>query len=234
MNPKEDLAMGATTGKLAAGLLCFAALAGSAVHGTGGESEKKPLPTRTGFFICEADGRWWIFREGSKELAEFKQTGEPEKSYTRVGVQPYKVTLRAPNVATMEEYLTAKPGFVTKYDDGRLWVFKKDCKEYVEFLKDGELAKHVVRPGAGPRRMTVKAPDHTTVLAYMAAQDGFATVLDNGRLWVFLPNSKEQAEYEKTGELTKHVERINAGPLGLTLRAVDDAILDAYLKACAR
>jgi hypothetical protein len=220
---------------LAAGLLGFVVLASFATaQATAGETGKKGLPARTGFVTHEVDGRWWIFRAGSEELAEFTKSGEPEKCITRVGVQPYKLTLRAPDLATLEEYLTAKPGFVTKFDDGRLWIFRENCKEHAEFVKHGELAKQVVRPGAGPRRMTIKAPDAETIVAYMTTQEGFATIIDNGRLWVFRPDSKELAEFQIKGQLTRHVERTAAGPLGLTVRAADDATLDAYLKACGR
>jgi len=200
----------------------------------GDPSIKKSLPAKQGFVTIEADGRHWIFRDGSKDLDEFKKTGEPEKSYTRVNAAPYRVTLRAPDVETMEEYLTAKPGFVTKFDDGRLWIFRQDSKDLAEFLKDGDLTKQVVRPGAGPRGMTLKAPDADTIVAYMTAQEGFITFPQDGRLWVFKADSKDLQEYKKNGELAKHVIRVNAGPLGLTLKAPDAETIDVYLKACGR
>ena len=133
--------------------------------------EKITLPQKAGFWVVEAEGRWWIFREGSKDLAAFKKTGEPEKSYTRINAEPYRLTLRAPDIATMEEYLTARAGFVTKFDDGRIWVFRAGSQELAAFLKDGELAKHVIRPGAGPRGMTLKGPDAETLNAYLKAPD---------------------------------------------------------------
>ncbi len=67
-------------------------------------------------------------------------------------------------------FLTSKPGFVTKFDDGRLWVFRKGSKELESFMKDGELAKQVIRPGAGPRGMTLKAPDRKTLDAYLTTK----------------------------------------------------------------
>ena len=63
-----------------------------------------------------------------------------------------------------------KPGFVTEVHDGRLWVFKQDAKELAEFKKNGELGKQVTRVGAGPNKMTVKAPDTQTIDAYLAAK----------------------------------------------------------------
>jgi hypothetical protein len=200
----------------------------------GEPSIKKSLPTKPGFVTIEVEGRHWIFREGSKDVTAFKKAGEPEKCYTRINVAPYQVTLRAPDIAIMEEYLTAKPGFVTKFEDGRVWVFRQGSKDLTGFLKDGELAKHVVRPGAGPRGMTLKAPDAETIIAYMTAQEGFITFLEDGRLWVFKTASKELPEFKKNGDLAKHVIRVNAGPLGLTLKAPDGETIDLYLKACGR
>jgi uncharacterized protein (TIGR03000 family) len=130
---------------------------------------RKDLPKRDGFVTVEHEGRWWIFRADSKELARFKKEGPPEVHVSRINVPPYRRTLKAPDLATMEEYLTAKPGFVTKYRDGRLWVFRADSKELESFLKDGDLAKQVVRPGAGPRGLTLKGPDRETIDAYLKA-----------------------------------------------------------------
>jgi hypothetical protein len=201
---------------------------------SGERSSKISLPAKHGFVTVEAEGRWWIFREGSKDLADFKKSGEPAKSYTRINVAPYKATLRAPDIETMEEYLTSKPGFLTKFDGGRLWIFRQDSKDLAEFLKNGDLTKQVVRPGAGPRGMTLKGPDADTIIAYVTAQEGFITFLQDGRLWVFKSDSKDLQEHKKNGELAKHVIRVNAGPLGLTLKAPDAETIDLFLKACGR
>ncbi len=133
--------------------------------------KKVSLPSRPGFVTIEAEGRWWVFRTGSKDLAAFKKIGEPEKSVIRINAAPVNVTLKAPDTATLEEYLTAKPGFMTKFEEGRLWIFKQGSKEYDFFLKHGELEKHVIRIGAGPRGMTLRAPDAATIEAYKKAPD---------------------------------------------------------------
>jgi uncharacterized protein (TIGR03000 family) len=133
------------------------------------ENGEKIVLAKEGFAVEKHEGRLWVFREGSKELAEFKKSGPPEKHVARVNAAPLKLTVKAPDIATLEEYLTTKPGFVTRYDDGRLWVFRKGSKELASFQKDGELAKHVIRPGAGPRGMTLKAPDRETMDAYLKA-----------------------------------------------------------------
>lgn len=62
-----------------------------------------------------------------------------------------------------------RPGFVTQLEDGRLWVFRAGSKELAEFQAKGEPAKQVVRPGAGPGRITLKGPDAETLDAYLAA-----------------------------------------------------------------
>ncbi len=124
----------------------------------------------------------------------------------------------------------AKDGFYTQLDkDGRLWVFLADSPELAEFKTKGKPAKHVVRPGAGPGGVTLKAVEMDTIVAYITAQPGFYTQLDkDGRLWVFLADSPELAEFKAKGKPAKHVVRPGAGPLGLTIKAVDTTVLDAY------
>jgi hypothetical protein len=63
-----------------------------------------------------------------------------------------------------------KPGFVTQVQDGRLWVFREGAKEIDEFRKHGELVQQVIRPGAGPNGMTIKAPDAATINDYLMAK----------------------------------------------------------------
>lgn len=62
-----------------------------------------------------------------------------------------------------------RSGFVTQMEDGRLWVFRAGSKELAEFQAKGEPAKQLVRPGAGPGRITLKGPDAETLDAYLAA-----------------------------------------------------------------
>ncbi|MDZ7582408.1 MAG: hypothetical protein U5R30_17935 [Deltaproteobacteria bacterium] len=64
----------------------------------------------------------------------------------------------------------ARPGFHTEMHDGRLWVFKEGSKELEEFRAQGELAKHVIRPGAGPGGITLKGPDAATLDSYLSTQ----------------------------------------------------------------
>ncbi len=63
-----------------------------------------------------------------------------------------------------------RPGFFTSIVDGRLWVFRKDDRKSIdEFQTQGEPAKSVSRIGAGPNRMTIRAPDAETLEAYLKA-----------------------------------------------------------------
>ncbi len=129
-----------------------------------------------------------------------------------------------------------KPGFVTKIEDGRLWVFAEGSEELAAFEKDGELAKHITLISRGPNGMTLKAPDKDTALAYLGEpkggkydRPGFITKIEDGRLWVFAEGSEELAAFEKNGELAKHITLIARGPDGMTLKAPDKETALAYL-----
>lgn len=62
-----------------------------------------------------------------------------------------------------------KPGFVTKEEKGRLWVFRQDSKDWDEFQKHGEPVKQVTRIGVGPNGMTVKSGDAKVIDEYLKA-----------------------------------------------------------------
>lgn len=63
-----------------------------------------------------------------------------------------------------------KPGFVTKVEDGRLWVFKEGSKELEQFEKHGEPTINVSRIGEGPEGMTLRAPSAEVLDAYLSQQ----------------------------------------------------------------
>ncbi len=193
-------------------------------------ADKTPYDKR-GFATYLQDGRLWILRLGSAMLAEYLTSGELAKRVTRPGTGPGGLTVMSGDNETIDAYLTAKPGFVTRLVDGRLWVFRSGGAELAEFDRQGELAQHVTHPGVGPGGITVKAPDAGTVAAYLAAADGFEAKVQEGRIWVFRPGSAELAEFEKSGELAKHVIRPGAGPQGMTVKAADAETLDAYLRS---
>lgn len=60
-----------------------------------------------------------------------------------------------------------KPGFVTKVEDGRLWVFKEGSPELEQFEKHGEPTINVSRIGEGPEGMTLKAPSYEVLDTYL-------------------------------------------------------------------
>lgn len=197
-----------------------------------GASLKHPLApefAKPGFLTLLEDGRLWIFKDGSKEFAEFQKNGELAKHIVRPAAGPMRSTLRAPDAETLDSWMYSKPGFVTVMEDGRLWIFKEGSKELADFQKAGELARHVVRPGGGPNRMTVKAPDASVIDEYMLWQPGFITFMEDGRLWVFRQGAKEYADFQEHGELAKHVVRPAAGPNRVTIKAPDIETVNAYL-----
>jgi hypothetical protein len=189
------------------------------------------LATKCGFVVKVDDGRLWVFREGSEALADFVASGEPAKQVIRPAAGPNGMTIKSADTETINEYLTAKSGYVTKDVDGRVWIFREGSEALAEFQSTGEPAKHVIRPGAGPAGMTLKGSDTETVDAYIAAADGFVTAIDDGRIWAFTAGSPELAEFEASGEPAKHVIRPAAGPQGMTVKAPDTETLDAYLRA---
>jgi hypothetical protein len=159
-------------------LFCSALLA-NACSTTSHEGAQQPVlaamtasgvQERPGFVAIESDGRLTVFQHDSKELASFRKDGELGKSVTRIGAGPNGMTLRAPDLETIEGYTAARPGFATRVVEGRIWVFVAGSKDWEEFLTTGEPAKSVTRIGAGPNGMTVKAPDAAVIEAWLAAQ----------------------------------------------------------------
>jgi hypothetical protein len=63
-----------------------------------------------------------------------------------------------------------KPGFVTKVQDGRLWVFKDGSPELADMQKNGIPEKAVMRIAAGPEGMTIKASSDDVIQAYLDAK----------------------------------------------------------------
>lgn len=126
---------------------------------------------RPGFITRQKDGRIWAFRTGSKELGEFLKGGEPTKSATLVGVGPGGMTVRGPDVETVEAYAAARPGYEVWVVDARYWVFKEGGKDAQEFAQTKDLAKNVTLVGAGPGGRTLRASDMETAEGYVKALD---------------------------------------------------------------
>ena len=64
--------------------------------------------SKPGFVTEVKDGRLWVFREGSQDLAEFKDSGELAKMVTLIGAGPNGMTIRAGDAKDIEDYLAAK------------------------------------------------------------------------------------------------------------------------------
>ena len=64
--------------------------------------------TKPGFVTEVKDGRLWVFREGSQDLAEYRQHGELTKMVTRIGAGPKGMTIRAADAKDIDDYLAAK------------------------------------------------------------------------------------------------------------------------------
>ena len=87
------------------GLLSLAAAASAQTTQTAQTSASFDKP---GFVTEVKEGRLWVFREGSEDLAEFRKSGEPAKMVTRVGVGPNGMTIRAGDAKDIDDYLAAK------------------------------------------------------------------------------------------------------------------------------
>lgn len=86
-------------------------------------------------------------------------------------------------------------------------------------------------PAPGPTLSPVAVSQDTAPEAGASfAQPGFYTELDerDGRLWVFREGSDDLAAYQEKGRPANHVLRPGAGPLGLTLKSTEAAVLDEY------
>lgn len=63
---------------------------------------------KAGFVTAIEDGRLWVFKEGSKELEEFKASGEPAFSVARIADGPEGMTIKAVSEAVIDEYKAAQ------------------------------------------------------------------------------------------------------------------------------
>ncbi len=122
-----------------------------------------------GFAVYEADGRLWIFREGSAGQMEFDRRGEPAESVTMVGAGPDRMTIKSDRRETLLAYTSTKPGFRVFAVDGRLWVFREGSEALADYFARGLPAECATRVGAGPRRETLRSHDLDTIEAYLAA-----------------------------------------------------------------
>ena len=130
------------------------------------------LCTRPGFDVFIRDGRLWVFRPETEALAQFRDAGEPAKHVTVPGGGPHGLTVKAPDMDLLLEYLASPEGFVGVVRDDRIWVFRVWDAGLAGFKAGAEPAKHVTRVGAGPRGRTLKAVDRETLDAFQAVTGG--------------------------------------------------------------
>ncbi|MCA9212793.1 MAG: hypothetical protein KDB27_07005 [Planctomycetales bacterium] len=192
------------------------------------------MAAREGFATKIVDERVWVFREGTTEAEDLKNGKFSEKHITRIGAGPMGMTIKSSDAAVIDDYLTRKTGFETSIVDERLWVFRSGSEEWQQFQSEGASDKHVTQVGTGPGGLTVKSPDSETIVAYMTSANGFATFIEDGRLWVFLDNTEALKDFKESGEPAKCVTRVGEGPLGMTVKSDDASTIDLYLAAVAQ
>jgi hypothetical protein len=90
---------------LRSALLALAAIPGLAFASS---AQEAPEHAKSGFATFVDDGRLWVFRADSKDLADFKEHGEPVKQATRIGVGPNGMTVKSIDIETIDAYVAAK------------------------------------------------------------------------------------------------------------------------------
>jgi streptogramin lyase len=155
---------------LAVGLSLFFSCATGTVAGNVSPAQNASYE-RAGFETrLDKGGRLWVFESGSKALADYDSKGTPAKHIVRPLAGPGGITLKAADGHTIDAYLLARPGFVTRIDKrGHLWVFESGSQALADYDSKGAPAKHTVRPLAGPNQMTIKAVDGATIDQYLQA-----------------------------------------------------------------
>ena len=191
------------------------------------------LYSRPGFQAVAKDGRIWVFRSGSEELAKFNETQKvPGDGAAAIGV--LDKTVKAPDSATIDAYLAehlySRPGFQAVAKDGRIWVFHSGSEELAKFHETQKV------PGDGAAAIgvlakTLKSPDSITIEDYLAVywdRPGFDATEVEGRVWVFRSGSEELHKFRQTSK----VPGDGAAAIGVidrTLKAPDNQTIADYL-----
>lgn len=63
---------------------------------------------KSGFVTIVEKGRLWVFADGSKELAGFREHGEPTVSVMHIGEGPEGMTLKSYSDDVLKNYKMAK------------------------------------------------------------------------------------------------------------------------------
>lgn len=143
---------------------------GMSLRGTEKSTLREFMCQKPGYHVSIADGRLWVFEEGSDGLAEFLAHGEPAKNVTLIGEGPYGMSLRGSSKASLRSYMYSQPGYFTQLapigDRTLLWVFRDGSEGHQEFLNHGEPAKSVTLIGEGPNGITLRGADKSVLRAY--------------------------------------------------------------------
>jgi hypothetical protein len=121
---------------------------------------------RAGFVTRVAGDKVWVFRDRTKEWADYLKSGEPAKSAFLLGQGPNGAHLWGPDLDTLEAWVAARPGFETWVRDGNLWVAKENGLDALWLRTGGTPAKHAFLIGAGPGGRVVYAGDLEQAEAY--------------------------------------------------------------------
>ncbi len=88
--------------------LCGAVLFTSVAVASGPVSLGSPHD-KPGFVTAVVEGRLWVFKaDDAKNIEEFRQSGELGKMASRIAAGPNRMTIRAPDMETIERYLEAR------------------------------------------------------------------------------------------------------------------------------
>lgn len=60
---------------------------------------------KPGYTTVIEKGRLWVFKDGSKELEDFRKHGEPTVSNMKIGAGPDGMTVKGPSMEVIEAYL---------------------------------------------------------------------------------------------------------------------------------
>ena len=63
---------------------------------------------KPGYVTVIEKGRLWVFKDGSKELEDFRKHGEPTVSNMKIGAGPDGMTVKGPSMEVIDAYLAAQ------------------------------------------------------------------------------------------------------------------------------
>ncbi len=102
----KDLPKFRQSGDMAKGVIRPAAgPEGLSLKAPDGETIQDYLMTDKQFIVRNVDGRLWVFRNGCAEFGQYVRDGELAKNVTRVGAGPNGMTLKAPDIQTLNLYV---------------------------------------------------------------------------------------------------------------------------------